>query len=664
MMNPGHAASEGLREVLPDLRGAHVYADRSFSDLLSAAVGAGPLCSACASLSPLPSSTSPSSSTSSPTSPRVNGGCADPASGDVSSNVVFFVGSFLTASMDDVARVLRSRVCGECVVYCAVSNLGHARLPNASQRQFGAVGAYGWATELAKAAMEEARAAAGLTSKSIRPPVVSVVHMPHSCCPFTSNAFLLPTGTPDSPLLLRDSCALSELSAAQQSLLALTAERLAGALSACNARCDVWTVGPAARLLGNMLQPSPAGATQPVSLILIDRGLDLVAPLSHGGNMLDRIFAVLPERGACDVCVNTAPLFGAGLEPGDVSGSLAHPGDVAASRLLDVFLRQPPKQALVFARKQFDIAAPTQKEDLSAALATVARSKVLSALRGNVGIFDLCAAGCEALECSEHERWDQLWSAEKVLQLAGDEGVAAQKTVVSQLQDLASRPLPCASGDGFKTLELPSFLRIAALAYSLVGPEMALCGGSEMGSIISQLAEEAVANPADYKWLTGTTEGPASQAAAREKLKEVFQRFVQLASARSSLRDYTRVLKGPFGASSYTSVAAQVLEDVLHQDPSRPLSDLHRASAPGVGGLLRKGFSMWGLSGGAETRPSQNSTVVLFFVGGVSCIEMQAVAEIASSHPEYQVLVGSTNITKHRSTLDSLIGSNSPQTCW
>ena len=62
---------------------------------------------------------------------------------------VFFVGSFLHTYKDACVRILKSRTEGrapyrECVVYSAISNLGHARCLASVQRQFGTKDAYTW----------------------------------------------------------------------------------------------------------------------------------------------------------------------------------------------------------------------------------------------------------------------------------------------------------------------------------------------------------------------------------------------------------------------------------------------------------------------------------------------------------------------------------------
>ena len=44
--------------------------------------------------------------------------------------------------------------------------------------------------------------------------------------------------------------------------------------------------------------PAPPGAGEAAALVLLDRGLDLVAPTAHGDHPLDRAFGCLPRQAA------------------------------------------------------------------------------------------------------------------------------------------------------------------------------------------------------------------------------------------------------------------------------------------------------------------------------------------------------------------------------
>lgn len=42
---------------------------------------------------------------------------------------------------------------------------------------------------------------------------------------------------------------------------------------------------------------APATATETAALVLVDRSLDIVTPLSHADHLVDQIYGVLPRRG-------------------------------------------------------------------------------------------------------------------------------------------------------------------------------------------------------------------------------------------------------------------------------------------------------------------------------------------------------------------------------
>lgn len=127
-----------FEHVWPELRGADVFVDDIWSDVLhwntapAAVLGAQPACVLAlmpdAAATPLP---------------RTHPAPADER------RAVFFVGSFLHTYKDACVRILKSRSEGrapyrECVVYSAISNLGHARCMASVQRQFGTKDAYTW----------------------------------------------------------------------------------------------------------------------------------------------------------------------------------------------------------------------------------------------------------------------------------------------------------------------------------------------------------------------------------------------------------------------------------------------------------------------------------------------------------------------------------------
>ena len=111
---------------------------------------------------------------------------------------------------------------------------------------------------------------------------------------------------------------------------------------------DCHALGPAAVAAAHAVcsvprMDVPAKASR-VSLVLVDRMLDMVAPASHADAAFgDRLFGVLPALGGlCDVQVSMASMCQSGAAHAP-HGCLAHPQDPPATELLRVLLETRPK---------------------------------------------------------------------------------------------------------------------------------------------------------------------------------------------------------------------------------------------------------------------------------------------------------------------------------
>lgn len=129
-----------LANVLPNLRGADVFVDSVWADVFhwnvapSRLLGAQPECV---------HELRPDSAETPTTLPYKR-----PAAGSAR-RAVFFVGSFLHTYCQACCSVLQVRKDAaqpyrECVVYSALSNLGHATCQESVQSQYGTKGAYLW----------------------------------------------------------------------------------------------------------------------------------------------------------------------------------------------------------------------------------------------------------------------------------------------------------------------------------------------------------------------------------------------------------------------------------------------------------------------------------------------------------------------------------------
>lgn len=94
------------------------------------------------------------------------------------------------------------------------------------------------------------------------------------------------------------------------------ANSFASVFQMLNYKEDIFTIGPFSRIVGEVLEKNrkkPKPNQQNVSLILIDRNLDLVGPSSTGfETVFDKIFGNLPQFPGLtnDVQIDMAPVFG------------------------------------------------------------------------------------------------------------------------------------------------------------------------------------------------------------------------------------------------------------------------------------------------------------------------------------------------------------------
>ncbi|CAM6109519.1 unnamed protein product [Calypogeia fissa] len=148
-------------------------------------------------------------------------------------------------------------------------------------------------------------------------PEILVKHIPMMVCSFTKSVFVLPpTGSvAEAPLSdRRDIHAISQgipgidvssQAAGEQHVPAgatLLAHCLQHIIAQMNLKCEVFTLGPLAQVVGKILSglsSPPEGIghpRRPAGLVLIDRSQDLITPSCHGDSLLDRIFSSLPRR--------------------------------------------------------------------------------------------------------------------------------------------------------------------------------------------------------------------------------------------------------------------------------------------------------------------------------------------------------------------------------
>lgn len=210
----------------------------------------------------------------------------------------------------------------------------------------------------------------------------------------------------------------------------MLAERLQSMFTSLNAKYDIWAIGPAAKRLGKIITPSEiTGDNVPkVSLILVDRALDIIPCVAHGPSTLERILDVLPQYGSCDVHVNTGPLFGEGIGTDDTFGTIVHPEAENGQNYVDLALAKSITQFTSILLQKLKESAPAHPQNVRSqtSLSSKEVQEILAYLSicaknwpwpsENAVLFDWAAAVAEVSQsCSTPDAlYDKLMAIEKV----------------------------------------------------------------------------------------------------------------------------------------------------------------------------------------------------------------------------------------------------------
>lgn len=229
-------------------------------------------------------------------------------------------------------------------------------------------------------------------------------------------------------------------------------------LQGMNAREEIFTIGQTAHIIGTELDVfSPARqrrkvATNKVSVVVVDRTLDLVDAAGHGGDtLMARLLALLPRLpGHClDSAINMAPLCQVhpSCEWTLVPGCLAPQGkEPRAVEVLRSLVTVPAKETLALinkhvleaaSRKDLPPGSPRREgkvmvDNLKKNIQQFASD--IDAFTDNAALLQQGLGAVEALTDPCHEHLDQLLSLEKrLLQALGDPEETSPFTQIFQL---------------------------------------------------------------------------------------------------------------------------------------------------------------------------------------------------------------------------------------
>jgi len=411
-------------------------------------------------------------------------------------------------------------------------------------------------------------------------------------------------------------------------------------MTTLGAKEEIWSVGRMSRQVGDQLEGwGPARsrrktASNKVSIILVDRTLDLASCVRHGGDtllaraveMLDR----LPGH-TVDVGVDLSRVFGM-KEGGDssslVPGSLASPGveKEKEEEELESLVFSAEKDCLNLLHKNLVEASPKKKTETSGKK-FVTGSVLETDLKDYTGDYDAllgslgsvsraqCAVTCMAQDTSQapvrRKRLQALMGQFGRMISEGGE------RVLGDLTDLVR-------GRKDNSLKLDDMLLLLVFVYNSIDVRDAFPQEEEerlrsvLGEALLREGVEGGMGPILAELCRREGGDKLDELVALSVVNTVWERLEGMKSSRAGLGSYQSLINGD---GEFCGLVEQLLRDVYH--PARGDVECLYHHAGGLGAMLRSGLGWLG-SAPAKPHPRQNPWVILFVLGGVTASEVAA----------------------------------------
>lgn len=442
-------------------------------------------------------------------------------------------------------------------------------------------------------------------------------------------------------------------------------------LQGMNARDEIYTVGHTSRIIGTELDAfNPARqrrktASNKVSVVLVDRTLDLVDASSHGGDsLMGRILSLLPRLYGhqLDSAVNMAPLCK--VHPSSewtlVPGCLAPQGkEERASAVLNTLVMSSAKEALSIINKHVIKAA--SHKDLGGGTAKTAVKATpenlkeniqqfatdIDAFTENAGLLQQGLGVVEALSDPRYVHLDQLLSLEKsFMQSIGDPEEICPFTQIFQL--LKTR--------GTHGVSLDDILTLMVYVASLGGPEVFT---QKDEYALTNLLSHAIVE--DKKSLSDAVlelvGEDIDEVSALRTAQSVADQLHAISSTRDHLKNY-RHLHIPGDSAqpaSYQNLLQKLVYDCLTA-PQAEITDLEYKSA-GFRDLIKTGFSLF--VNVSKPMPRDAPIMLVFVVGGVTPGEVRDIRNtVTAVSPPCEVIVASSHFAHPSDTVIKALQSN------
>jgi hypothetical protein len=389
-------------------------------------------------------------------------------------------------------------------------------------------------------------------------------------------------------------------------------------------KTSVYAVGPASRCIGRALQHrlGPPGTAPAVALVLVDRELDLAAPFAADGTSLgDALFAALPgpqpdPLGLPDARLERVPL---------PALALLHPSDAEAQRVLRALIFAPAPRALETCLRALPPPATTPQSPSSP---LVALEAALEAAWSDAATRTSRAGLLQVAECARRALREQA------------PALATRAALRRRLLSLVE--------------EAPS----DAGPFALLAHEVASSDEDELLGHLTWLY--AACGPDALNW-------ELPEALRLRLTPRRIERAREASRARLAMSPRFRRLVRP--AEPYRPLIARLIEAALdalnrEEEPAELFSCATEPAGAGGGGgagVLSLGFGFarrLAGSGAAAARPAalaHHPTLMVLFIGGVTCLEAQSLRDVLDSRRcTAQLLVGGTCLARPQHILGML----------
>jgi len=444
-------------------------------------------------------------------------------------------------------------------------------------------------------------------------------------------------------------------------------------LNTLGAKEEIWSLGKLSKQVGDQLESwTPAknrrkSAENKLSLILIDRTLDVASGVMYGGDTLlchvSQTLEKLPGH-KTDVGVNMTKLFGM-CDSSDgnfmLPGSMASPGinpDVEEEEM-EAMVFKSERECLGVLFKNLLEKSPKKKLD-SPSKKYVNIASIETALKDYVGDYDSIlgnlgtvsrAAG--AVQCVNVEKVDvrrkKLQSLMSQMTRSMCDGC---NRVLDDVTDLIR-------GRKDSNLRLDDILMLLMFVFSSVDVRDEF-PSEEVDRLKSVLGEALLKDYINDFQSVGDVfealckaenENEIDEVVALNVVNNVWERLDSLKRSRSDVGRYQSFVNFE---GEFNGLLSQLLTDIYHDD-RRDVDCLHHHSG-GLGAMLRSGLGWLG-SAPSKSHPRENPWILVFVLGGVTPREVGTCQDHVSGVGKLSV--GGTRLLSPCDTLQMTFINNS-----